>query len=96
MIGRDFVKKCCRKLAVMRLSWTLCFSDKAIFHLDSTINRHNCRIWISQPPEEIIEHQRDMPKIATVTEVMFMNTWCEIEYYFDVLQAPSGGCIETY
>jgi hypothetical protein len=51
------MKKCCRKLVVMRLTWTLCvFSDGAVFHLDDTVNRHNCRICGSQPSQEIIEH----------------------------------------
>jgi hypothetical protein len=63
---------------------SLCFSYEAVFHFGSTMNRHNCRIRISQPPQEIIDHQSDMPEVATVTEVTFMNTWCEIEYHFDV------------
>jgi hypothetical protein len=31
---------------------------------------HNCRIWGSQPPQEIIEHQRDMPKVNVWSGMM--------------------------
>jgi hypothetical protein len=35
---------------------------------------------------------------ATVkmTEVMFVNTWCEIDYRFDVRRATNGVHTETY
>jgi hypothetical protein len=38
----------------------------------------------------------DTPNVATVTEVMFVNTWCEIEYHFDMCQAIIGAHIESY
>jgi hypothetical protein len=31
------------------------------------MNKHNCRFWGSQPPQEITEYQRGMPKV---------NVWC--------------------
>jgi hypothetical protein len=34
--------------------------------------------------------------VATVTEVMLVNTWREIEYRFDVCQATNGAHTETY
>jgi hypothetical protein len=46
---------------------SLCFSDEATFHVNGIVNTHNCRIWGSQPPQEIIEHQRGTPKV---------NVWC--------------------
>jgi hypothetical protein len=39
---------------------SVCFSDKAAFHLDDIVNMCNCRTWGSQPPQEIIEHQRGL------------------------------------
>jgi hypothetical protein len=45
----------------------MCFSDKATFHLGDIMNRHNCIIWGSQQPQEIVKYQRDTPKI---------NVWC--------------------
>jgi hypothetical protein len=33
---------------------------------------------------------------ATVTEVMFVNTWHEIKYHFDMCQATNGAYIGTY
>jgi hypothetical protein len=34
--------------------------------------------------------------VATVTEVMLVNTWREIEYRFDVCRATNGARTETY
>jgi hypothetical protein len=46
---------------------SICFYDEPTFHLNDTVNRHSCRIVDSQPPKEIIEYQRDTPKV---------NVWC--------------------
>ena len=43
------------------------FSDEAIFHFCGKINKHNCRIWGSENPHVIHEHERDTPKV---------NVWC--------------------
>jgi hypothetical protein len=45
----------------------VCFSDKATFHIPGTVNRHNCRIWGSENPHVVWEHERDTPKL---------NVWC--------------------
>jgi hypothetical protein len=71
------------------------FSDGQHFHLDGIVNRANCRIQGNKPSQEIIEHQRDTPKVATVTDVMFVNTRNDIEYRFDVRVATNGTHIET-
>jgi hypothetical protein len=31
-----------------------CFSNEATFYLNDIINKHNQRIWVSQPPEETV------------------------------------------
>ncbi|KAJ4426379.1 hypothetical protein ANN_27193 [Periplaneta americana] len=36
----------------------VCFSDEATFHVSGKVNRHNCRIWGSENPSVVIEHQR--------------------------------------
>jgi hypothetical protein len=41
----------------------VCFSDEATFHISGTVNRHNCRIWGSENPRVIREHERDSPKL---------------------------------
>ena len=41
----------------------LVFSDEATFHLSGTVNRHNVRIWGTEPPHQIVEHTRDSPKV---------------------------------
>lgn len=45
----------------------ICFSDEATFHVCGKVNRHNCRIWGSENPRVVIEHERDSPKV---------NVWC--------------------
>lgn len=42
---------------------SLLFSDEATFHICGKVNRHNCRIWGSQNPYRVIEHERDSPKV---------------------------------
>ena len=41
----------------------LIFSDKATFRISGKVNRHNVRIWGLQDPHEIVEHERDSPKV---------------------------------
>lgn len=45
------------------------FSDEASFHVNGHVNRHNCRIWGSEPPHEFVEYERDTPKV---------NVWCAL------------------
>ncbi|KAJ4441195.1 hypothetical protein ANN_11046 [Periplaneta americana] len=40
----------------------LIFSDEATFRTSGKINKHNCRVWDTQKPHRIIEHERDSPK----------------------------------
>lgn len=40
----------------------LVFSDEATFHLNGKVNKHNVRIWASEPPHAVVEHERDSPK----------------------------------
>ena len=44
-------------------SYDLLFSDKSTFHITGKINRHNVRIWGSEPPHEVREPERDSPKV---------------------------------
>jgi hypothetical protein len=41
----------------------LIFSDEATFHVSGKVNRHNIRIWGTEKPCSVIEHQRDSPKV---------------------------------
>jgi hypothetical protein len=42
---------------------SLCFSDEETFHLNGIVNTRICRSWGSEPPQEIIEHQRDTAEV---------------------------------
>ena len=37
----------------------LVFSDEATFHVNGKVNKHNTRIWGTENPHELLEHQRD-------------------------------------
>lgn len=37
------------------------FTDEATFHVNGVVNRHNCRIWGSEQPNEVFEYVRDSP-----------------------------------
>jgi hypothetical protein len=41
------------------------FSDE----VSAKVNRHSCRIWGSENPHEVMEHERDTPKL---------NVWCAL------------------
>lgn len=43
---------------------SIVFSDKATFHLNGRVNRHNCRFWYSENPHWIIEtHTQTLQKV---------------------------------
>jgi len=46
-------------------------SDEATFYVNGCVNRHNCRIWGTQQPNEIHEYVRGSPKV---------NVWCGLLY----------------
>ena len=48
----------------------VCFSDESTFHLSGKVNRHNVRIWGSQNPHVVVEHQRDSPKVNVWSGLM--------------------------
>ena len=43
------------------------FLRRSIFSVSGKVNRHNIRIWGSQNPYEVLEKERDNPKL---------NVWC--------------------
>ena len=45
----------------------ICFSDEATFHVCGMVNRHNVRIWGRENPTEVLEVERNSPKV---------NVWC--------------------
>ena len=58
------------------------FSDESTFHVCGKVNRHNCRIWGSENPHQVIEYERDTPKL---------NVWLGLHkhgVYSDRTQLP--------
>ncbi|GBM57625.1 hypothetical protein AVEN_225008-1 [Araneus ventricosus] len=41
----------------------LSFSDESTFHISGKVNRYNSRIWGSEKPSTVIEHERDSAKV---------------------------------
>jgi hypothetical protein len=39
------------------------FSDEPMFHLSGKVNRHNVRVWGTEPPHAIVQLERDSPKV---------------------------------
>lgn len=39
------------------------FSDESTFHLSGKVNTHNVRIWGTEHPHELVQYQRDSPKL---------------------------------
>jgi hypothetical protein len=39
------------------------FSNEATFHLSGKVNRHNVSVWGTEPPHEIVQLERDSPKV---------------------------------
>ena len=52
---------------MMTLTTLTVFSDEATFHVSGKVNKHNIQIWGSENPCEVVEKERDSPKI---------NAWC--------------------
>jgi hypothetical protein len=39
------------------------FSDESTFHVCGKVNRHNCYFWGRGNPHQVIEYERDTPKL---------------------------------
>jgi hypothetical protein len=40
------------------------YINEATLNLSGIMNKHNSRIWGNQPPQQITEHQREIPKVS--------------------------------
>ena len=61
---RDFCFAMQEKLEDDGFDDRLVFSDEVTFHVNGKVNKHNTRIWGTENPHEILEHQRDSPKVT--------------------------------
>lgn len=73
----------------------LVFSDEATFHLNGKVNRHNVRIWGTEQPLAVVEHERDSPKLNVFAAIsktkvygpfFFMDKTVTGISYLDMLQ----------
>ena len=59
----------------------LIFNDEATFHLSGKVSRHIFRIWGLENPHEIVQHERDSPKINVFSSVSVRNIYGP--FFFD-------------
>ena len=73
----------------------LVFSDEPAFHVNGKVNKHNTGIWDAENPHEILEHQRDSPKVtmfcamskkAVYELFVFKGATVNGEMYLDMLE----------
>ncbi|GFT30759.1 uncharacterized protein TNCV_759461 [Trichonephila clavipes] len=65
--------------------WNILWTDEAHFHLDGSVNTHNCRIWQSDNPHSTLQVPQHSPKVTV---------WCGFSasfilgpYFFEELGA---------
>ncbi|GFW90963.1 uncharacterized protein TNCV_1758371 [Trichonephila clavipes] len=70
--------------------WNILWTDEAHFHLDGSVNTHNCRIWETDNPHSTLQVPLHSPKVTV---------WCGFSasfilgpYFFEELGA---GCSVT-
>jgi hypothetical protein len=81
------------------------FSDESTFHICGKVNRHNCCIWGSENPHQVIGYERVTPKRivwlgqhkhGVISPFFFMESTVTGHSYLDMLenfaipQIPSG------
>ena len=70
------------------------FSDESTFFVNGVVNRHNCRVWGTEPPDETIEVCHSSPKVnvwkgisvTTVCGPFFIEGNVTGENYLDMLE----------
>ena len=63
-VRRDFCIARQQKMEDDEFDDRLVFSDEATFHVNGKVNKHNTRIWGTENTHELLEHQRDSPKVT--------------------------------
>lgn len=54
----------------------LIFSDESTFHLSGKVNHYNIRIWATENPTAVIEHERDSPKMnCLLCDICNQSVW---------------------
>ncbi|GFW81413.1 uncharacterized protein TNCV_377611 [Trichonephila clavipes] len=51
--------------------WNILWTDEAHFHLDGSVNTHNCRIWETDSPHSILRVPLHSPKVTV---------WCGVGF----------------
>ncbi|GFX36820.1 uncharacterized protein TNCV_3999821 [Trichonephila clavipes] len=54
--------------------WNILWTDKAHFHLEGSVNTHNCRIWETDNPHSTLQVPQHSPKVS-VSVFRFFYSW---------------------
>jgi hypothetical protein len=65
------------------------FTDEAKFDISGRVNRHNCAIWVSEPPREQLEHVRDSPKVNVRCALTYERVICPFFSDEDIITSSS-------
>ncbi|GFX66107.1 transposable element tc3 transposase [Trichonephila clavipes] len=65
--------------------WNILWTDEADFHLDSSVNTHNCRIWETDSPHSTLRVPLHSPKVTVWCE--FSASFILVPYFFEELGA---------
>ena len=72
---RDFCIAMQQKMEDDGFDDQLVFRNEAIFHINGKVNKHNTRIWGTENPHELLEHQRDSPKVTVFCVMLKKAVW---------------------
>ena len=50
------------------------FSDKANFHINGNVNRHNCRYWATENPDYVLQIPLHSPKVVVYSKIELEGT----------------------
>jgi hypothetical protein len=73
---------------------SILWSDKALFCVSSSINRHNCHYWLAQDPSMMVEMMQNCPKVTvwcgmmatSVTGPYLLRDTMNSKHYLQMLQ----------
>ena len=94
-LRRDFCIAMQQKMEDDGFDDQLVFSDEATFHINGKVKKHNTRIWGTENPHELHEHQQDSPKVimfcamskkAVYEPFFFERATVNGETYLDMLE----------
>jgi hypothetical protein len=69
--------RCCQQMVQMHadIGRFLIMSDKAIFSLNGSVNKQNCRYWVPTNPRQLHEQPLHSPQVVVWCAISARNYW---------------------